>query len=108
MDAVLSREITSFVPGYPLAASLHFHASNMVKNQSLQTGFRGRGRGRGRVNRNDRRGQTIPDGFPENICYFFNYGSCEGGCNKGHVCRICNAGHKAINCTKRKEHRDAQ
>lgn len=100
VDAVISRDIPAFVPRYPLATSLHFHAANIIKNQT-QYGYasRGGGRGRGRGGRDDRKGQTVPEGFPENICYFLNYGNCDG-CNKGHVCRIRGASHKAANCIK--------
>lgn len=108
IDAVLANEIPTFVAGYPIAASLNFHASNMIRNQAEKQQnmwFRGRGRGRGRGNRP--RQSIIPDGFPEHICYDFNYKNCEG-CNKNHICRICNSAHKAINCPKKREQKDNQ
>lgn len=102
IDAVIAREIMSFIPGYPLASCLHFHASNMVRNQ-ISVG-RGRGRGRGRGGRSDRKG-IPPEGFPDHICYDYNYRSCDG-CSKSHVCRVCNGTHRAINCPRKKENRD--
>lgn len=110
VDAVLSKEIPTFVPGYPLATSLHFHAANMITNQNWErfsSGSRGRGRGRGRGGKNDRKGPVVPEGFPDSICYFHNYANCDG-CSKNHVCRICNGPHKAPGCNKRKENRENQ
>lgn len=103
VDAVISQEIKIFIPGYPLATSLNFHASNLICNQADRVNtqsFRGRGRGHGRGSQYNNKKSTVPEGFPDNICFEFNYKSCEG-CTRSHICRICNAAHKAINCPKR-------
>lgn len=108
VDVFLSKEISTFIAGYPIAASLNFHASNMIRNQAEKQNTnwsRGRGRGRGRNNKP--RQSTIPDGFPEHICYDYNYKNCDG-CTKNHICRICNAAHKAIACPKKRDQRDSQ
>ena len=36
------------------------------------------------------------DGFPDEICYKYNYKTCVGKCLKSHVCRMCKGNHKAI------------
>lgn len=107
IDAVISKDIPTFVAGYQVAASLNFHSSNLIRNQTERQSqnFRGRGRGRGRWVRSDKKPSTIPEGFPENVCYDFNYKTCDG-CAKNHTCRICAGIHKAINCPKKRENKD--
>ena len=36
-----------------------------------------------------------PEGFPEDICFNYNYKSCSGSCKKSHICRLCRGPHKA-------------
>ena len=45
----------------------------------------------------------MPDGFPEDVCYSFNYRSCSGKCSKKHSCRICKGDHPAKSCEAKKD-----
>ena len=111
VDQVIKGSLThdmplpTFVAGDLLGVASNFHAGNMVP--AVPTPTRGRGRG---FNRHRFRGtysgegdrdkdhQRVPDGFPEDICFGWNYKSCTGKCSKSHVCRMCRGNHKAIGC----------
>ena len=98
-----------FSVGDVLGVSSHFHAGNFQSTQKKSTGsFRGsRGGGRYPYRRygdysqdksRDVKEATVPEGFPEEICYAWNYKNCSGKCFKKHECRVCGSDHKAINC----------
>ena len=45
----------------------------------------------------------MPEGFPEDVCYSFNYRSCTGKCSKKHSCRNCKGDHPAKSCQAKKD-----
>ena len=108
VDQFINGDTDEFVAGDLFGVALHFHAGNLNQPKPSFT-QPGRGRGFRRGGRrpgwfdNDR--QSGPDrepsvnpsleGFPEDICYNFNYKSCSGSCKKSHICRLCRGSHKA-------------
>ena len=110
VDQFISGESDTFVVGDLFGVALYFHAGNVV--QPVKPPFvkynRGRGfrRGGSRPQWFDHDRQQTPDkessasgnsleGFPDDICYNFNYRSCTGSCKKSHICRLCRGNHKA-------------
>ena len=108
----------TFVAGDPLGVASHFHAGNMMAARPQFP--RGRGRGFNRRFRGGYYGDSfkdndkdkdfqhstqsaVPDGFPEEICFNFNYKACTGKCSKSHVCRVCRGNHKAPTCPNNKK-----
>ena len=90
VDKVVRGSSIKFIAGDTLSASSHFHAGNTHQNKRQS----GRGRGfRGRRSANYDSDQVtseaslVPDGFPVDICYNYNYKSCSGNnCSKQHIC----------------------
>ena len=115
VDQVILGEADTFVKGDLFAVPLHFHAGNLVQPKPpLPTYFQQRGRGRGyrrgggrwqnfndsasdrdRDKDKDKDKEPLLEGFPEDVCYNYNYRSCHGKCSKSHVCRMCRGAHKA-------------
>ena len=95
-----------FSVGDVLGVSSHFNAGNLQPVQRKSNSFRG-SRGGHYQNRrfydqSDRNRESkeagVPEGFPEEICYAWNYKSCSGKCSKKHECRVCGQDHKASAC----------
>ena len=97
-----------FSVGDVLGVASHFHAGNMQPSQRKgPTQYRGSRGGRYQYRRyndyNQERSREykesgVPEGFPEEICYAWNYKSCSGKCSKKHECRVCGSDHKASAC----------
>ena len=110
VDQYINGDSSSFVSGDLFAVALHFHAGNLaptpIKPPAVR-GFRSRGYRRGGRqpwNDMDRERDRDKDyynqnptveGFPEDLCYNFNYRTCHGRCTKSHLCRLCRGPHKA-------------
>ena len=107
-DQFINGDTEKFVAGDLFGIALYFHAGNVVQARPQVTKpFRGRGFRRGRPwgwdsdrginHERDSPAQNPPlDGFPDDICYKYNYKICTGKCFKSHVCRMCKGNHKAI------------
>ena len=108
VDQFINGDSEGFVAGDMFGIALHFHAGNLLLSKPVFKPNRGRGfRRGGRSNwydydkqpgpeRDQREAPNPPlDGFPDDICYKFNYRICTGKCSKLHVCRACRGNHKA-------------
>lgn len=105
IDKYLEGNSSNFPVGDMLGVAMHFHAGNLAVSRVRQTFNKSK---KGRRNREEHDG-GVPEGFPEDICYGFNYNKCTGSCSKNHVCRICRAKHKAVGCPEsRSDKRDSQ
>ena len=104
VDQFINGESESFRAGDLLGVALNFHVGNLAPVRPAYA--RGRGRGfrrggrqsQGYETENERewvRDQQVPEGFPEDICFKYNYRVCTGKCAKLHVCRHCRGLHKA-------------
>ena len=94
-----------FSVGDVLGVSSHFNAGNLQlqhRQQSFQRGGRfsksRRSFDSAQETDKSKKEFTVPEGFPEEICYAWNYKSCSGKCSKKHECRVCGADHKAVGC----------
>ena len=97
-----------FSVGDILGVSSHFHAGNFQHVPKKPVGgYRGSRGGRYPYRRSgdynqersrDTKDAGVPEGFPEDICYGWNYKSCSGKCSKKHECRVCGGEHKASSC----------
>lgn len=62
-------------------------------------------RGRGRRNQNNfsrQRNEEVPQDFPMDLCFYFNYRQCNNdNCPKAHVCRKCRGAHRADSCKEK-------
>ena len=103
VDKFINGDTATFVAGDLLGVALHFHVGNLVNVQPPTARGRGRGfRRRGRQSSwweserdKDQYMPPSPEGFPEDICYNFNYRTCHGRCSKSHICRLCRGPHRA-------------
>ena len=109
VDKVVKGQSHLFTAGDTLAVASHFHVGNLapsVNNNKRQTGrgrgFRGRGRGSSFFDYDRESSAAVPDGFPTDICFNYNYRSCSGAnCSKQHVCRQCKGMHRAQGCQEK-------
>ena len=101
---------TSFTAGDMLGVASHFNASNLVIHKASSPKSAGKpGKARfwnkqsqqGSEQKGKPESSLMPDGFPDDICYSYNYHSCSGKCSKKHICRMCKGDHQAKQCTKR-------
>ena len=44
---------------------------------------------RGSDKNSDKQKASMPDSFPDDICYSYNFKKCTGPCSKKHVCCSC-------------------
>ena len=114
VESVINGESDTFIKGDLFAVALHFNVGNlsqpkpMFNKTSRGRGFRRGGRGQqgfGDMDRDKERERDrdrdqpnqapLLEGFPEDICYNFNYRTCHGKCSKSHICRLCRGPHKA-------------
>lgn len=103
VQSVVNGTMPCFKPD-PIGASLHF-SPNVIQDISPSFPFRsGRGRRGGRRMRQNYQEEKleIPSDFPPEICYLYNYRSCQGNCGRNHVCRVCKGKHDARSCTVKK------
>ena len=98
VDRYLSAESDSFTVD-SLGVASHFHAGNMrVEKQSVPHSKPRYFHAKGKKYIDVQKDQVMPEGFPEDVCYNFNYKTCTGKCNKSHVCRSCKGKHSAVKC----------
>lgn len=109
-NAVMSHDVPTYIPGYTVAAQFSFSGRNERRSAGSADSGSVSGTGFGKVAKKrskQRKGgpwsnDNVPDGWPEALCYDYNYGSCEKtDCSKDHVCRVCSAKHRAMNCNNR-------
>ena len=107
VDKVIKGGSVKFIAGDTLSVSSHFHAGNLVPASNTR---RQAGRGRGSRGKRsgwfdtDRDTSLIPEGFPTDICYNYNYRQCSGAnCQKQHVCRLCKGHHRAQGCQEKRD-----
>ena len=108
---VVDNPTSTFVAGDMLGVASHFNAANLaINNAAVTTKKAGQrykffpkkaGQSTDHRDKSASDSNTMPDGFPDDICYSYNYRTCTGRCSKKHVCRICKADHQAKQCTKR-------
>lgn len=94
VDRYLRNSSAGFVMADPVAVGHSFHPAKLVGE-----GGEGRNPGRNRRKSSKRgQGNQVPDGYPEQNCYFWNYKVCSAtNCSKN---RICDGAHKALGCPK--------
>ena len=110
VSKVIEEELDSFPVGDSLGVSSNFHAGNLIpKSPKTQRkgGFKKWGSGKwgkkfDKSPENADKSPTVPDGFPEDICYAFNYKRCTStNCSKKHICRSCGGSHRAQGCSEK-------
>ena len=108
MSQVLEGDSDTFIAGDPLGVASNFHAGNLAPKKSQPTKWQ-KSSGNSCWNKrqsSDRPVDTsekgsMPEGFPEDVCYSYNYNSCTGKCSKQHICRACGGNHRAIGCAEK-------
>ena len=107
VNQVVRGGSATFVAGDTLSVASHFHVGNMPQvnnNNKRQTGRERGYRGRRPGHADQDRESSVPEGFPVDLCYNYNYRSCSGSsCQKLHVCRQCRGSHRAQGCQERKD-----
>ena len=88
-----------FQVGDMLAVASNLHAGNLLINKRA---FKPNGPQRFKKSQGSDQSdkEFMPEGFPDDICYNYNYRSCYGKCSKSHICRLCKGKHKASGCRK--------
>ena len=105
VDQFINGESEGFVAGDLFGVALHFQPGNVLEpkvpfKSNRGIGFHRGGRPGWFDQDQDRDPKDLPQtptprGFPDDVCYKFNYRICTGKCSKLHVCRICRGNHKA-------------
>ena len=108
MSKLIDGHASTFIQGDMLGVATHFNAASLVINKPPPAVKKvGKSRffqKRQPTDQKDRGGSdaaAMPDGFPEDICYSYNYRTCTGKCSKKHICRSCKGDHQAKQCPKR-------
>ena len=110
VSKVVDGVSATFTAGDMLGVASHLNAANLVINKnpvsqktpSKQSRYNKWGRKSAQTSdKATTDSPPMPDGFPEDICYSYNYRSCTGKCSKKHICRVCKGDHQAKLCTKR-------
>ena len=100
-DKVIKSDgLVTFVAGDTLAVASNFHAGNLLVNKRAYKPSAHRGRKSYGKSQNYSDKDSMPEVFPEDICYGYNYRNCSGACSKSHICRLCKGKHKATTCGK--------
>ena len=100
IDRFLNAESDSFGVD-PVGVASYFHAANVKSEKtfvSRQRVFHSKGK-KSQVSDGEK-GQSMPEGFPDDVCYNYNYKTCTGSCRKSHICKSCKGKHPASKCTK--------
>lgn len=72
----------------------NFHAINFNREQKMSQ----KKVKKSRVKSDNEEVIEIPDGWPDEICYYYNRRKCYGRCARSHICRKCKQGHRDIDC----------
>lgn len=102
---VIDSFLKSPMSGFRLADSVAIgHAFHPAK---LNSDYREKGGVAGKQKRKQWKNTTkgdIPEGYPENNCFFWNYRVCNNvSCQKKHTCRLCEGNHRATGCPREKK-----
>lgn len=97
----------TFVAGDPLGQSLHLNTNHVSASSHNEAGMGVSGQSYSPMGSAKKRNKkkkvkfcnsNLPDAFPADICYDWNYNVCSGGCSREHVCRNCRKGHRGPGC----------
>ena len=107
ISKVIDDKMESFPVGDTLGVSSHFHAGNLVPAKAIsKQNVKKWGGAKWGKKPFDKQSDSVektppvPDGFPDDICYAFNYKRCSSNsCAKKHVCRSCGGNHRAQGCS---------
>ena len=107
IDSLLDGESDTFTVGDNLGVATYFHAGNLSaqKPKPKPLKFLRWGKCSGDKSSDDQKG-SMPDSFPEDICYTYNFKRCTGNCSKKHVCRSCGGRHRAIGCEEKEKEKN--
>ena len=90
-----------------LGVASHFNAANLKSIAPKQPGKSAKskycsksGQGTDSKDKSNTDSSYMPEGFPDDICYSYNYKACSGKCSKKHVCCLSKGDHQAKQCTK--------
>ena len=88
----------TFVAGDLRGVASNFHSGNLVPVASPSSN-RDRSRGWDDDTDPDKgKDQTRPEGFPEDVCFNWNFRACTRKCKRSHVCPLCRETHTAPLC----------
>lgn len=100
IDNFLKNPLAGFKVADSVAIGHSFHPAKLILDNQERGGT---SRQKRKQNRKPVKGE-IPDGYPENNCIFWNYRVCNNsGCQKKHICRVCEGNHKAVGCPREKK-----
>lgn len=98
VDSYLKAPSRGFNSADSLAIPTHFCSANEHETQNLRNNRAGQKRGRNYDNKG-KNTATVPEDWPEDVCFTYNSSFCNGMCNKQHVCGRCQIrGHKISAC----------
>ena len=104
VTTALDEGLAKFSVGDTLGVSSNFHAGNLQSPKPAKVGkkagFQKWGKKQpDKVSDQSDRNSSVPEGFPDDVCYAFNYKRCSSNsCSKKHVCRQCGGSHRAQGC----------
>ena len=106
VEQLIDGDSDTFVVGDNLGVATHFHAGNLSSQKTPLKLKQGKKWGKRTSDKSDKAGDdslksNMPEGFPDDICYAYNFKKCTGSCSKKHVCRSCGGRHRAIGCEEK-------
>ena len=99
---VIQGESDTFVAGDALGVASSFHAGNLIPPKQKAKPFKAQRWSKKHDKQDDTAKPSMPDGFPSDICYAYNFKKCTGTCSKKHICRSCGGNHRAYGCDEKK------
>lgn len=101
IDRFLKNPVAGFVIADSVAIGHAFHPAKL--NMDVQDKGYGVNKMKRKPGKKSQRGE-IPEGYPENNCFYWNYRVCNNaGCQKKHSCHVCEGNHKAVGCPRDKK-----
>ena len=107
VEKVLDGESDTFVVGDNLGVATFFHAGNLATVKVKPKVVRNSRWGKRTTDKStDDSKSAMPDSFPDDICYSYNFKRCTGSCTKKHVCKSCGGHHRAIGCEEKEKEKN--
>lgn len=99
-DKFLVNPLLGFPTADPVALGFAFHPAKLLcENDNKQIGSQKKKKQNSKQSKSG-----IPEGYPDNNCYYWNYKTCWiNSCMKKHICRICDGNHRAVGCPRDKQ-----
>lgn len=95
IDKYIEEPRKGFQGGEVISVSSNFHAINFKKEAPKLAQKKGK---KSCVKSDSDEVVDIPEGWPDEICYFYNRRKCYRRCVRSHICKRCKQNHCDLDC----------